>query len=134
MAKIHNLPRGADIHKAIIEIATKERIATAKVVGIGGVDRARIGYFNTRAKKYEEHDYRGFMEVTSLLGNITSKDGGPFLHLHGTFGRRDMSVIGGHLISARVMPILEVVITPTTNKALRRFDEAVGLNVIYRVS
>lgn len=67
------------------------------------------------------------------MGNITLKDGKPFLHLHGTFGRRDMSVIGGHVISATVFPLLEAVITPTANRALRRFDEKVGLNAIYKI-
>jgi len=35
-------------------------------------------------------------------------------------------------MTAKVFPLLEVVVTPTKNKALRRFDDNVGLNVIYR--
>jgi predicted DNA-binding protein with PD1-like motif len=35
-------------------------------------------------------------------------------------------------MSARVFPILEAVLTPTTNTALRRFDDELGLNVIYK--
>jgi predicted DNA-binding protein with PD1-like motif len=66
------------------------------------------------------------------LGNITQKDGKPFLHVHGTFGRKDLSVLGGHIISASVFPILEVIMTPTRNSAFRRFDEELGLNIIYR--
>jgi len=71
--------------------------------------------------------------VTGLLGNITRKDGKPFVHAHGTFGRRDMSVIAGHLMSATVFPLLEVVITPTKNRATREFDKEVGLNVIRKI-
>ncbi len=132
VAKLHSLKKGAKVPDDIISIAAREKIATARVEAIGGVDRLDLAYFNHRSKKYEEHEFREFLEVTSLLGNITLKDGKPFLHAHGNFGRKDLSVVGGHVMSARVMPILEVVITPTSNRALRRFDDDLGLNVIYR--
>jgi len=133
MAKIHALKAGMSLTDEILRIARKERIKTARVEAIGGVDRLKLAYFNHRTKKYEEHEYNEFLEVTGMLGNITQKDGKPFLHAHCTFGRRDMSVIGGHLISATVFPLMEVVITPTRNRATRRFDEKLGLNVIYRI-
>jgi predicted DNA-binding protein with PD1-like motif len=132
VAKLYSLKAGAKIPDDIVAIAAKEKIATARVEAIGGVDRLRLAYFNRVTKKYEEHDFSEFFEVTSLLGNITQKEGRPFLHVHGNFGRKDLSVIGGHVMSADVFPILELVITPTKNRALRRFDEELGLNVIYR--
>jgi predicted DNA-binding protein with PD1-like motif len=131
VAKIYSLKTGAKIPEAVIEIARKEKVRTAKVEAIGGVDHLELAYFNHRTKKYENHNYDEFLEVTGLLGNITLKDGKPFLHAHGTFGRKDMSVVGGHVISADVRPILEVILTPTKNLAMRRFDEESGLNVIY---
>jgi len=54
------------------------------------------------------------------------------LHIHGTFGRKDLSTLAGHVMKANVSPLLEVVVTPTRNKALRRFDDELGLSVIYR--
>ena len=132
MARIYALKAGTSLPDEIIRIAKKERIKTARVEAIGGVNRLKLAYFNHETKKYEEHEFDEFLEVTGMLGNITQKDGKPFLHAHCTFGRRDMSVVGGHLISATVFPLLEVVITKTQNKATRRFDETTGLNVIYR--
>jgi len=132
MARIYGLKGGAKVPDDIIAIAKKEKIATARVEAIGGVKELRLAYFNHEAKRYEEHNFREFLEVTGLLGNITTKDGKPFLHVHGNFGRRDLSVLAGHVMSATVFPILEVVITPTKNRALRRFDEDLGLNVIYK--
>ena len=133
MAKLFSLRAGAKIPDAIVAIAAREKIATASVEAIGGVDKLRLAYFNRASRKYEEHDFAEFFEVTSLLGNITQKEGKPFLHVHGNFGRKDLSVVGGHVMTASVFPIMEVVITPTKNKALRKFDEALGLNMIYRV-
>jgi len=132
MAKIYNLKAGAKVPDDIIAIAKKEKIETARVEAIGGVRELKLAYFNHKAKRYEEHDFREFLEVTGILGNLTLKDGKPFLHIHGTFGRKDLSTLAGHVMAAKVFPLLEVVITPTKNLALRRFDDELGLNVIYR--
>jgi len=132
MAKIYSLKGGAKVPDDILALAKKEGIRTARVEAIGGVEELRLAYFDHVAKRYEEHDFREFLEVTSLLGNITMKDGKPFLHVHGNFGRRDLSALAGHVMSAKVFPLLEVVITPTKNRALRKFDDDLGLNVIYR--
>ena len=133
MAKLYALKAGTSLTDEIIRIATNERIKTARVEAIGGVNRLKLAYYNHEAKKYEEHTYDEFLEVTGLLGNITQKDGKPFLHAHCTFGRRDLSVVGGHLVSATVFPLMEVVITKTQNRATRRFDEETGLNLIYKL-
>ena len=133
MAKIYNLKAGARIPDDILAIAKTEKIFTARVEAIGGVEELRLAYFNRRTKRYEERDFKEFLEVTGILGNVTLKDGKPFLHIHGTFGRRDLSALAGHVMTAKVFPLLEVVITPTKNRALRRFDDELGLNVIYNV-
>ena len=132
MTKIYSLKGGSIIPEEILAIAERERIETAMVEAIGGVKELRVAYFNHETKMYEEHDFREFFEVTSLLGNITTKDGKPLLHVHGTFGRRDLSVVAGHVVSATVYPLLELVLTPTANKALKRFDDELGLNVIFK--
>jgi hypothetical protein len=132
MAKIYSLKAGAKVPDEIIGIAEKEKIATARVEAIGGVTELKLAYFNHKTKRYEEHDFREFLEVAAILGNLTLKDGRPFLHIHGTFGRKDLSTLAGHVMKAKVFPLLEVVVTPTKNRALRRFDDDLGLNVIYR--
>jgi len=133
MARIYSLKKGTNFADEVLRIARREGIKTARVEAIGRVNELRLAFFNHRSKKYEEHSFDEFLEVTGILGNITTKDGRPFLHVHGTFGRRDTSVVGGHIISATVSPLMEVVITPTKNKASRRFDEATGLNLIYKI-
>jgi len=132
LARIYSLSRGASLVDEVLMIAALERVRTAQVAAIGGVDRLTLAYFNREKKNYEEHVYDEYLEVVSMLGDITLKDGKPFLHIHGTFGKRDMSVVAGHVVSASVFPLLEVVITPTKNTALRRFDDDVGVNVIFK--
>ena len=132
MARIYSLKAGAKIPDDILAIAEGERITTARVEAIGGVEELCLAYFNRRTKRYEEHDFKEFLEVTGILGNVTLKDGRQFLHVHGTFGRRDLSALAGHVVTAKVFPLLEVVITPTKNRALRRFNDELGLNEIYK--
>lgn len=132
MAKLHSLPRGARIPDDIVRIAKEEGIQTASVVAIGGVSELALAYFDHKEKSYEERRFEEFLEVTSLAGNITLKDGKPFLHAHGNFGRRDLSVVGGHIMSAVVFPLLEVTLDPTSNTAIREFDKETGLNLIRR--
>ena len=132
MAKIYSLKAGTRIPEDVLAIAKREEVATARVEAIGGVEELRLAYFDRGTKRYEEHDFKEFLEVTGILGNVTLKDGTPFLHIHGTFGRRDLSTLAGHVMTAKVFPLLEVVITPTKNRALRRFDDDLGRNVIYK--
>ena len=132
MAKIYSLKAGAKVPDDIVAIAVREKIRTARIEAIGGVSGLRLAYFNHESKKYEEHEFKEFLEVTSILGNITMKEGKQFLHAHGTFGRKDLSVLAGHVMTATVFPLLEVVMTPTKNRALRKFDDELGLYVIYR--
>ena len=132
VAELRSLKAGSKIPEDLVHLAVEANVRCAKVEAIGGVSELNLAYYNHETKKYEEHSFREFMEVTSLLGNVTQSDGKPFLHVHGTLARRDLSVVAGHVVSATVFPLLEVVVTPTKNIAVRRGAEELGLKVIYK--
>ena len=69
------------------------------------------------------------MEISSLVGNISEKDGEVYLHLHANFGRKDYTVVGGHLLSCVLNGACELVVTRFHCKVGRRFDEETGLNL-----
>ncbi|MDG7004413.1 MAG: DUF296 domain-containing protein [Nitrososphaerota archaeon] len=118
------------IPEGILAAAAEDGISTALVTGLGGVREVRLGRYDPAAKKYEEKAFKEQLELTSLVGNVTAKDGAPFLHAHGTLGGRDWSVVGEHVMSAVVFPLLESVLTPTDNDAVRELDESLGLYTI----
>ncbi len=130
MAKIHSFKAGARIPEDILAAAAEDKVTTALVTGIGGVREVKLAYFDQKKKRYEEKAFDEKMELVSLIGNVTMKGGERFLHAHGTFGRDDYSVIGGHIVSAVISPLLEFVLTPTDNAAVREFDESLGLYAI----
>ncbi|MDG7014280.1 MAG: DNA-binding protein [Nitrososphaerota archaeon] len=130
MAKIHSLKAGSQIHEGVLAAAAEDGVSTALVTGLGGVREVRLAYYDRAAKKYEERTFQEQLELTSLVGNVTMRDGALFLHAHGTFARRDYTVIGGHVVSGVVSPLLEFVLTPAENAAVRELDESLGLYTI----
>ncbi len=70
------------------------------------------------------------MEITNLTGNISAKDGEPYLHVHLTCSRRDYTCVGGHLLSARINGACELIVTDFGLTSLgRRADAETGLNL-----
>lgn len=132
MAKVYSLKAGTEIIAELLKIADKESIHTAGVQAIGALDGLKLAFYNQETKRYEERRFKEQMEAATITGNLTRREGKPFLHLHGSFARRDMSVVAGHIVWARANPLMEVVITRTTNRALRKFDDKSGLSKIYK--
>ena len=79
---IARIDRGESIAEKIQKIATAENIKTAQVSGIGAASHLEIGCYQVSEKQYIKHVYDGDFEITSLLGNISQKDGEFYLHLH----------------------------------------------------
>jgi predicted DNA-binding protein with PD1-like motif len=130
MARLFKLNKGDILHDKIVEICKTNNVKTAFLQGIGGFDHAIIAYFNHETKKYEEKEYNEQFEAISLQGNVSLKDGEPFVHVHVVLSRKDMTTLGGHLIKGRVNPFIELVIEETTNIGQRVFDENIGLYVL----
>lgn len=67
------------------------------------------------------------MEILSLKGNISIKDGEPFLHLHIVLSKEDFTCIGGHLYEAEVFAFEFEIVEFEGNSFQRGFDEDTGL-------
>ena len=126
---ILRIDRGEEIVGMLKEFCTDQKIALGTVQGIGAVGNAAIGLFETATKQYHTTTLSGDYEITSLLGNITTMDGRPYVHLHATLSDASYHVFGGHLTSAVVSGTCELFITTIDDTLGRRFDPEVGLNV-----
>ena len=42
------------------------------------------------------------VELLSLIGDVTLKDGEPLVHAHAVIGKKDGTAHGGHLLKAKV--------------------------------
>jgi predicted DNA-binding protein with PD1-like motif len=105
------VPRGSSILE-YLERAIRERgLKSGVILGIGGLERVELGYYNPARGVYERVEYRAgetVLEVTSMTGNyLVKQDGSISIHIHINIASRDY-VKGGHLISGVVNPFLEV--------------------------
>ncbi|MBQ0097381.1 MAG: DNA-binding protein [Oscillospiraceae bacterium] len=127
---VARLDKGEDINEEILKIAEREEIAFGCVSGIGATDDFTVGVFNLEKSDYETYRYTGNHEITALSGNISTKDGLPYVHLHISCGNKNGELVGGHLLKSRISLTCEIMIVIADIKADRKFDEEIGINRI----
>lgn len=124
------LESGDKVVESLTRLLETESIESASVSGLGAVRSVRVAYLNVEERNYEAHEVQEQMELVSLVGNAALRDGKPFLHLHASLGRRDLSQFGGHLQEAVAHPTVEVWLDPGEEPIVRRFDESIGMAVM----
>ena len=127
---ILRLETGEPVIETLAAFLRGQEIRFANVSAAGAVEWLRLGYWNPRSAQYQYRDLEEQLEVVSFQGNAALKDGAPFLHIHGVFGRQDFSVYGGHVKEARVRPTLEVWLRTENVPVRRTRDEATGLDLL----
>ena len=126
------LDRGEELLAALTSFCRAENVKLGSVQGIGASDHAVIGLYDVGERVYHKSTFDEPMEITSLLGNISTKDGETYLHLHINLGRADSSVVGGHLNECRISATGELFVRTLDGQVERRLDETeTGLN-LYR--
>lgn len=119
-----------EIIEALADFAKKQKIKAGVIEGIGAISEATFRFLDPATKKYVDKTFEEQMEITNLAGNISVKDGEPYLHVHLTCSRRDYTCVGGHLLSARINGACELIVTDFGLTHLgRRPDAETGLNL-----
>ena len=90
-----SLDRGEDLLAGLNAAVGELGLEGATLQVIGGLERATLGYFDP-----EEGEYRtfstGHVEIAAGLGNVSIRDGAPFIHLHLVVSGPDGECRGGH--------------------------------------
>ncbi|QER42746.1 DNA-binding protein [Thermodesulfobacterium sp. TA1] len=122
------IPKGEDLFKWLTEKAKELNIKAGMVSGIGAVTKATIGYYDQIKREYIIKNFNQPMEILSLKGNISVKDGVSFAHLHVVLGKEDFTAIGGHLFEGSEVFAFEFEIVEFEGEAFTRgFDDQTGL-------
>ena len=125
-----SLDNHVEIAEALAGFCKDKSILAGQVFGLGAISEATFRFLDPATRQYVDKTFKEQMEITNLTGNISAKDGKPYLHLHITASRRDYSCIGGHLLSARINGACELVVAPLPGAEIgRRFDPETGLNL-----
>jgi len=107
---IRRLRPGADLLEELQTLAQKENIALGHISGIGALNSAAVGIFLRGESRYEAREFMGELEICHLSGNISLKDGRPFVHAHMLISDRQGRAWGGHLLPGCRIFVAEVVI------------------------
>ncbi len=125
-----SLDNHVEIVEALTAFCLEKGILTGQVSGIGAINEATFRFLDPATKKYVDKTFAEQMEITNLTGNISQKDGKPYLHLHLTCSRRDYTCVGGHLLSARINGACELLVGTFPGVEIGRYpDPETGLNL-----
>ena len=123
------LAKGADLLGALEEQCRLHNITLGEVWAIGAVTKARIGYYKQDIQKYMFLDLNRPMEILTLIGNVSLKDGQPMVHAHVTLSDEEGRAYGGHLAAGAPVFACEFVIQECQSEKVfqRALDEETGL-------
>jgi predicted DNA-binding protein with PD1-like motif len=122
------LERGDDVLNGLTEFCKRAGVQVGHVQALGAVERGGVGYFDHLEEVYHEVRFDEGMEIASLAGNISRKDGDTFLHCHAILADRQGRCFGGHLLEGNVTFACEFVVTDLEGIAPERTpDESTGL-------
>lgn len=122
---------GDEIVSSLVAFAKQQELTAAHFEAIGALREGVIAYWDWNRKEYDRIEVGEQVEVVSCIGNIgRGADGEPKVHAHIALGRKDGSLIGGHLMEGRVRPTLELVLVESSATIQRRRDDLTGLELI----
>jgi len=126
---IVRIDKGEELFDSLKTVCKKLDIKLGLIVGIGATDKITVGLMNTKTKKYQEKEFIGDHEISSLVGNITTMNGEVYLHLHVTICNVEHKALGGHLSSAVISATFEGTIDIIDGEVSREYSDDVGLNL-----
>ena len=95
---------------------------------IGAVRNLAYGFYDQETREYAALAHDGELEIASAMGNVSMKDGEPFVHLHVVCTGPDGRAIGGHLMPGTEVFVAEVLFQTFRGEGpVRERDEATGL-------
>lgn len=125
---IGKLSHNADLLEELNAFCTAHNITHGWIHALGAVKKVRLAYYDQKKQVYRFFTLHRRLEITSLTGNVSLKDGKPMVHAHITLADRKGNAFGGHLAEGTIVFACEVCIQVFQGEALKRgFDKTTGL-------
>ena len=125
---VGRLATGTDVAEEIERTCAEQGILAAEVTVLGAVSHAAYAYYQHDEQRYLELSSDEHSELSGWVGNVSMRDGKPFLHAHCTFASATGETVSGHLLHGTIAFVAEVIITEWTDISLvRTHDETTGL-------
>lgn len=124
------LEPGEHVLETVTAYLKRNAIHAARFTAIGGFREVELKYFNMQTSVYEHRTLRAQVEVISLVGSVSLREGEPFIHAHVVVGDAEYRAHAGHLGEGVVEPTLELFLTPIDGSLTREKDERTGLDLL----
>jgi uncharacterized protein len=122
------LAKGEDLLEGLSAGVGELGIRAGTLQVIGATSRLVLGYYDQEAREYRTHEYDGGFEIASGLGNVSMKDGAPFVHLHVVASGPNGDANGGHVMPGSVVFLAEGYVRRLDGEPpVREHDEETGL-------
>ncbi len=125
---IVSVEKGEEIIETLTQFCKEQNIEGASIMGVGATDHFEIAYYDTNDEEYYSKEFKGDHEIAPMMGNVSLKDGEPFVHIHINLAGDDHNAKAGHLNKAVVSAACEVFIDPA-GKIERSYDEETDLDL-----
>ncbi len=124
------IDKGEEVLETLAAFCRQKGNTLGSISGIGAAGQITLGLFETKTKTYKATDLTGDFEITALTGNVTTKEGEVYLHVHATLSDIECRAYGGHLNKALISGTCEVVIDQVQGGIEREFNADIGLNLM----
>lgn len=121
------LDHGSDLVDQISKLAVDEGIHTGTFSVLGALTKAVIAIYNQKSHEYSELLVEENSELVSCTGNISIRDGKPFVHAHVVLADSNGKTIGGHLLHGKIFAAELFLIELLGEPMVRENDPATGL-------
>jgi predicted DNA-binding protein with PD1-like motif len=102
---------------------------TAAFTSIGALKCAKLGFYNQEKHEYLETLLLSPQEIASCVGNISLKEGDPFVHAHAVLADLNGNAKAGHLLEGKVFAAEVHLIELIGEKIVRKNDALTGLSL-----
>jgi uncharacterized protein len=124
------LPHGSDLYDELTAIVRRENIRLGRIQALGATTHARVAYYDQATRTYNPIEFPGGMEILNLHGNVSMRDGQPFVHVHILLGDPQGRIFGGHLLPGTKLFACELFIDELDGPPLDRHpDTRTGLHL-----
>jgi len=130
---VARLDYGADLLDAIAALAEEHAVHVGEFCAIGALQRGRLSFYDQltpdpRQRTYGAIELEEPVEIVSLLGTVSVRDGRPAIHAHACLADAEGRCFGGHVEHGCAVFACELVLDRLEGPALERgYDEVTGL-------
>ena len=125
---VGRLPHGKDLIDSVQEFCKDNAINMATFSLIGAVSSVTIGAYDQQQQVYVTFTELKPLEILTCTGNVSIKDGKPFIHAHVVLCDEQGKTIGGHLFSESIIFAGEIDLQELLGEPMKRkYDDTTGL-------